>query len=157
MPGNSSLWIWSCINQIMKTKIYALVVTSVILIGSLNAFATGDCSGAACGLSCAPAVKHGNITATDEVLKQLTAGELKDAVKFNELVKATQILTEDKRMDAYLNMVGVSGDSELVQFVSERTIDSKYIGALSMRADLNDAQARLVINKISSALLGTMK
>lgn len=115
-----------------------------------------------CGLigtsvACAPEVIHGNMSATERALTELSNGPLSSALKFKAKVEEARTLQESERMDVYLKLVGVQNDADVVEFITEREVSSKYIESLKVNADLNEEQARLVINKISASLLGQQK
>jgi hypothetical protein len=106
---------------------------------------------------CAPEVQQSNISTTEAVLTSLSQQELKEATTFKVLVAKAQVLPSDKKMSAYLSMIGVHTDADLAEFVGARQIDEKYISSLSKNADLTRDQSVLVLGKVSASLLGERK
>jgi hypothetical protein len=104
--------------------------------------------------SCAPEIKHTNVSVTTDVLNGLAQRELKDSDTFKALVKDATALNESERLQAYLGLMGVQSDSEIAELIGSRAIGSKYIHALSKNADLKPADAQLVIERVAQSLLG---
>lgn len=145
----------------MKSKLM-LLTTAAIFVGSLNANASGDGLGSCysaldCIARCAPQIQTANIQAVDNVLTQIAQTSLKDVPKFVSLVREAKKLSEKDRLDAYMKLAGVKDDKDIVEFVGARAIDPRYVAALKESIDLSDEQAILVIQSISSTLLGQRK
>ena len=148
----------------MKLNLTSKLIAASILIGAIHAnaidysIANWNRLDRANGiLECAPEVKQGNIAATDKALKDLAENELNDSGKFKQIISDAVSLSVDARMSAYLKLVGVADDKELVEFIGAREINQKYINSLSTNADLSEAQSRLVIERLSASLLGKIK
>jgi hypothetical protein len=141
----------------MKKNTLATFLLIGILTSITQTHASGDPNGNGLFFLCAPEIEQTNISVTDNLLQELAMTELSDSTKFRALVNQAKGLNEQQRMNAYLNLVGVSNDKEIVDFIGSREIDKKYISALETNAGLNEEQARLVITKLTSALLGQVK
>lgn len=142
----------------MKTK---NVLVAITVIASLySATAMSGLSGyhvTPNTMSCAPEVISGNLSATDNVLSKLATDELSQAKMFKTLVANATALTAEDRMAAYLNLLSIQDDAELVAFISARGVNQKYVDSLKEKAGLDNDQAQLVIEKLSQSLLGKQK
>jgi hypothetical protein len=142
---------------IIATLMCSLQAQAIVLTLGMGTGPLGSTGNPVTDTMCAPQVRQGNVSATEIALNELSMTELKDATKFKQILTSAKNLNEEKRMDIYFKMVGVTDNNDIIQFISARDIDSKYINALTSNVDLNEEQARLVINKISAALLGQIK
>lgn len=103
---------------------------------------------------CAPEVQEGNLAATERVLNELAHSELKNAPRFKAYIEKVSKLEAKDKVAAYARFAGVNSDADLVQLIGAREVDSRYVQTLSLNAQISEDQAKLVLLKLSSALLG---
>jgi hypothetical protein len=144
----------------MKTKNVltgVLIVTSfAVSVSSAGIF---EYRGDRTKVDCAPEIQRANVQAADAVLSNLAIGELSSAKEFKALVETTLKMTGPQKMNAYFKMAGIDSDKEIVEFVGAREGETnpKHVEAVMARAGLTKVQSELVLQKLSSALLGQRK
>jgi hypothetical protein len=132
-------------------KLSGLIASALILgfVSSAHAYNFVDC---------APQVKSANLQVTDAVLTDLSNNELHGNSKFVSLVSSAKAssatLSADQKLGAYLSIIGATSDEDVAHLVGDREINQKYIDQLSKNASLSDAEARLVLGRMSKSLLG---
>jgi hypothetical protein len=138
---------------------------TLALVFSVKAVAWADyVSGRGCGwiaepncyslAGCAPEVKTQNVNAVDEALKNLMAGELRTSTSFKETVMKVRTLSETERASAYLGLMGLFSDEQIAEFIGSRGPRTSEIEALAKNTGLSRDEAKLVLSKVSEALLG---
>ena len=105
---------------------------------------------------CAPEVVDSNVKKTDAVLAQLAANELKSSDLFKtKVADIAQLPAGEAKTNAYFTLVGVSdpsNSSEVLNLIYARQIDQKYVNAVSGNLQLTDTEAKMVIQRVTTAL-----
>lgn len=105
---------------------------------------------------CSPSDVQSNVQTADQVLSDLSKKELSHAETFKLKVAAVQALPAgQEKVDSYFHLAGIkdpSNTTEVMNFIYARQVDPKNVEAVKDNLQLSDEQAKLLINKLTSAL-----